>query len=59
MANVKFKQWDCVLQKAKYSDGDRVVLVLLDANSNVVIAKATVNMPEIDLQDNEILIKDY
>lgn len=54
---IKFKQWVCAPSWAQYSNG-RPALVLVDADGER-IAVATVNMPEVYLEDGEVLIKDY
>jgi hypothetical protein len=44
------------LEKQKYANG-RVALVLMDAEGQV--ASATVNLPEHDIQANEVIIKTW
>jgi hypothetical protein len=58
MKTVKFKSWDCIVQKGHYSNG-RVALQLINAVDNSPIAKATINIPEIALSDDQVIIKDY
>lgn len=63
---VQFKDWDCKLVKSKYYNG-RTALELVawqDDEANEVfegepIATCTVNMPNIELKENEVIIKDY
>ena len=59
MINVKFKEWDCVLQFAKYRDNDRTALCLIVAEINELIATCTINIPGEPLGDDQVIIKDY
>jgi hypothetical protein len=54
---IKFKTWVCAPSWAQYSNG-RPALVLVDADGQRV-AVATVNMPEVPLEEGEVLIKGY
>ena len=60
----KFNIWDCEIVKHKYSNG-RTALQLVsavdvdDVYKGEPIATATVNIPEMDLKENEVIIKDY
>lgn len=58
MVIVKFRQWNCNLEFAKYSNG-RTAILLSDVEDGSPVAKATVNIPEIPLSENEVIIKDY
>jgi hypothetical protein len=55
---IRFKNWDCLLTVLKYGNG-RPALVLNDAEDGSQIAVASVNVPDLDLGDDEIVIKDY
>ena len=55
---VKFKKWLCDIEFKQYGNG-RTAIVLNDANDHSRIAVASVNMPETELEKNEICIKDY
>jgi hypothetical protein len=55
---VKFKRWDCVTSQMYYSNGRRAIL-LVDDVPGAPVAKATINMPEATLEDDEVIIKDY
>lgn len=63
---VKFNQWQCHL-KFGYYNNNRLHIELISAVENMdiflfvgdPIAKATVNLPDIDLKDDEIIIKNY
>ena len=63
---VKFNVWNCEVIKKQYQNG-RVALQLIaiadDMDNDVYkgepIAMATVNLPEVELADGEVFIKDY
>lgn len=55
---VRFKQWLCDVEQSSYKNG-RMALVLNDAEDGVRIAIATVNIPNEQLDDDEVFIKDY
>ena len=46
------------IQQRKYANG-RTRLELIDSIDNFPYATATVNLPDVLLEDNEILVKDY
>ena len=56
MYKVKFKDWDCYVQKTKYFDGN-TALVLIDQEDSTPVAVATINHPL--LEKNEVGIKNY
>ena len=59
MKTVTFKEWDCVVEESTYFDG-RVALLLNDAKDGSRIAVATVNIPEVPIETDDIIfIKDY
>ena len=53
---VKFKDYDCELKFHRYAN-DRVALELVDAEGPV--ARVTVNLPDADLADGEVFVKDH
>lgn len=53
---VQFKKWNCILKWSKYGNG-RAALQLIDDGE--LVLTATVNLPDEDLEDNEVFIKDY
>lgn len=55
---VTFKGWICRVRQGQYDNG-RVALQLIDAEDGSPIAKATVNLPDVPLADDEVAIKDY
>lgn len=64
---INFKNWKCFISLGYYNAGSRLAIQLLsdeeDADKGVFygepIAVATVNIPELQLKDNEICIKNY
>lgn len=56
---LQFHQWLCTLEVHHYQVGDRLALRLLDATTGAPVAMATLNNPAIDLDPDELLIKDY
>src|SRR4051812_41388986 len=56
MSRVRFKQWDCVVEKRQFGNG-RVALALVDEEGPV--ATATMNLPTATLGRNQVLIKSY
>lgn len=58
MTRVRFKGWDCIVEKRQYENG-RPALQLIDAEDGSPIATATVNLPDVPLGKNEVAIKDW
>ena len=58
MTKVRFKEWDCFVVFEKYSTGNHAIQ-LIDADDGTPVATASVNVPELDLEPNEVVIKDY
>lgn len=56
MTRVRFRDFDCMVQKRYYSNG-RVALTLVDEEGPV--ATATVNLPAVKLGPNQVAIKSY
>ena len=64
---INFKNWKCFISLGYYNAGSRLAIQLLsdeeDADKGVFygepIAVATVNIPELQLKENEICIKNY
>lgn len=52
------KYYEVVVQKKQYSNG-RPALVLLDFEDGSPYATATVNLPELNLEDNQTFVKSY
>ena len=59
MRTVYFKQWNCKVKRNSYMDNDRVALQLVDSTTGEPIAHATINIPHIPLEADEVIIKDY
>ncbi len=55
--NVQFKEWNCIVEKHAYSNG-RPALMLVDAKNGMPICKATVNLPELNISNDDVAIKD-
>ena len=56
---VKFKRWTCSVQKEEYQNNDRISLDLQDVKTGEMVTVATVNVPEEDIEDDEVIIKTY
>lgn len=64
---ISFKSWKCFLNLGYYGAGGRLAIKLLSDEENAdkgvyygePIAVATVNIPEIELNENEIIIKNH
>ena len=54
---IRFKSWTCNLVRRRYRNG-RTALQLVDAEDGEPVANATVNLPEVDLAEDEVLVKD-
>jgi hypothetical protein len=54
---VNFLGWDCLVHLSRYKNG-RLAISLMTPKHEPV-AMASINLPEADLADDEILIKDY
>ena len=54
---VQFKQWNCKVNFAEYENG-RTAILLTDNTTGEPIAKATVNIPEVEINQNAVIIKD-
>lgn len=55
---VTFKGWESKVIIGAYSNG-RKAIQLFDATTGEPIAKATVNVPDYKLDDDQVIIKDY
>lgn len=56
---VEFRGVKCKVEKSRYSEGQRVALVLTAADNGEPVLIPTVNMIEVELEPNQALIKDY
>lgn len=55
---VNFSGFECVVKKAQYGNG-RTALRLIDVEDGSPVAVATVNLPDVELEADEVLIKTY
>ena len=62
MAKVKFKKWNCIVEKKQYING-RIALMLTDEETGEPVATASVNIEEYRMSDrskkDHTFIKDY
>lgn len=58
MADIKFKRWNCRLEKGVYNNG-RIALELVNVKNDEPILVATINIPEIHIENDEVVIKNY
>lgn len=58
MTRVRFRDFDCTVQKRYYANG-RPALLLVDAEDGSPVATATVNLPDVSLGKNQVAIKDW
>ncbi len=54
---VKFKQWNCFVVRSEYRTNDRTSLTLINKNNGQEITVATVNIPEAEIEKDEVIIK--
>jgi hypothetical protein len=55
---IRFKDWKCELDFGYYGNGN-VAIKLIDALDGDIVAVATVNIPNEELDEGEVIIKDY
>lgn len=56
---VKFLNYNCVVLFERYSNNKRVCLKLIDEDDGMEVVTATTNLPDIQLDENEVIIKNY
>ena len=56
--NVQFEGFNCTLLKGEYQEGG-TALQLVDAQDDDPVATATLFLPEVHLEKDEIIIKSY
>lgn len=56
---VNFLGFECMIMKHEYSNNKAIALELVDVNDNESVAMATVNIPNVKLEKDEVLIKNY
>lgn len=59
MIKVKFKSWNCYVVFTRYRDNDRIAILLKDTSDSEPVATATINLPDVPLENDEVIIKDY
>jgi len=55
---IQFKEWKCRLVFKQYYN-QRIAIELVEIGTDEPVAYATVNIPEIDLKQSEIILKTY
>ena len=59
MKTVTFLKTECRLEFGKYPQGGRNYLLLIDAETGEEVCRASVNLPDAKLAENQIAIKDW
>ena len=57
--SVKFRNWEADVYVERYKNNGRIAIELIDPDDGEIIAVATINIPQVDLQKNEVIIKNY
>ena len=58
MKTITFLNYKCNIVKEQYTNG-RTALLLMDVDDNEHVATATVNLPDDDIPEKYVAIKDY
>jgi hypothetical protein len=56
---LKFSDFDCTITFSTYRSNDRIYMGLIDKTDGSPVADCTVNMPEVDVPEGSVLIKNY
>jgi hypothetical protein len=56
---IKFQDWNCLLEFGEYQNNGRTAITLIDESDGSPITTATINLPNVSLNDDEVIIKDY
>ncbi len=56
---VNFLGYDCILWFGEYQNNGRKAILLLEKETDEYFADVTVNLPNEELSENEVIIKDY
>lgn len=56
---VEFAGYRCKVVKREYQNNGRLALELVDADDGLPVARATVNIPDVELNPGEVVIKNY
>ena len=59
MNTVQFKEWLCDVRFRRYAEGNRLAILLVDHQDQTPVAVATVNVPDVRLEADEVLIKNF
>lgn len=54
----QYSDYNVIIETGKYRNG-RLALELIDAEDGCPVMTATVNLPEVGLEEDEIIIKNY
>ena len=54
----QYSDYNVIIESGRYRNG-RLALELIDAEDGCPVMTATVNLPEVKLEENEIIIKNY
>lgn len=55
---VKFKKWICFIEMGTYPNG-RKAIELVNAKNGEAVLVATINVPEVEINGDEVIIKNY
>jgi hypothetical protein len=58
MNTVKFMNWECKIKFAQYRN-QRIAMELVDHITHEPIAVVTINLPDVPLESDEVIIKNY
>ena len=56
---VRFSTYDCVLEFGQYRSNDRTSIMLVEKSTGEPVATATVNLPDVDVPEGHVIIKNY
>jgi hypothetical protein len=56
---IRFQLWDCEVRLERYTNNNRIAIMLDDVSDHMQIACATINLPEEEIADDQVIIKDY
>jgi hypothetical protein len=56
---IKFLDWDCLLTLGRYPNNRLALDLVSDDELHEPVARCTSNIPDMDLADDEVAIKDY
>lgn len=59
MTQVQFRHYSCEVYFSHYIESDAIALILVKPGTDEIIARASINIPEANIKNNEIAIKNY